>query len=260
MILKFFLFTILIFNITNASITSLFKDFTASLKEDKQNGDGKKECCDENQLMLQLAKLYIISPERIILQLTCSTVTEMCKELKLVLNKLNQQFQTCVPLPKENLYMKLLAGAHVLHEKVCESEDACLREFMVYWYKFSKHNTIVLLDVGKSQDCLRLLRSDYMDCEGPADWYEKTNETVVCKCYVDILNCNYVKTGELCGLELAHYMRHLTIDVFRPIIPKKCKTPRCLPKISDPMPNEGGINVIHLFLYICNFGLFLFLM
>lgn len=99
-----------------------------------------------------------------------------------------------------------------------------------------------------------------MDCEGPADWYEKTNITTVCKCYVDILNCNYVKTGELCGLELAHFMRHLTIDVFKPIIPKKCKTPRCLPVISDPMPCTGLVTFPYLFLYVCNIGISLFSM
>lgn len=99
-----------------------------------------------------------------------------------------------------------------------------------------------------------------MDCEGPADWYEKTNITTVCKCYIDILNCNYVKTGELCGLELAHYMRHLTIDVFKPIIPKKCKTPRCLPIISDPMPCSGNITVDNLCLCFPIFVIFIFFM
>lgn len=132
MILKFIILSVLFLNI-NASITSIFKDFTASLKADKskESCESAKEVCDENQLMLQLAKLYIISPERIILQLTCSTVTEMCKELKLVLNKLNQQFQTCMPLPKDNLYMKLLAGAHVLNQNICEKEDSCKRGLIV---------------------------------------------------------------------------------------------------------------------------------
>lgn len=125
--LKFFIISLLIFT-TNASIVSVFKEWTASLKEDKENAEAKKECCDENQLMLQLAKLYIISPERIILQLTYSSVNDICKELKLVLNKLDQQFLNCLPLPKDNLYMKLLEGARILNEKVCKNPDACKRE------------------------------------------------------------------------------------------------------------------------------------
>lgn len=130
MSLKIFLLLILISK-TNCSISSIFKDISASLKAKrhaKPHCDAEvKDVCDENQLMLQLAKLYIISPERIILQLTCSTVADMCKELKLVLNKLNQQFQSCSPLPKDNLYMKLLAGAHVLNQKICLKDDSCKR-------------------------------------------------------------------------------------------------------------------------------------
>lgn len=136
MILKCLLFSILFLN-ANASIKSIFKDFTSSLKGDKDKAGcvAPKEVCDENQLMLQLAKLYIISPERIILQLTSCSVNEMCKELKLLLNKLNHQFQSCTPLPKENLYMKLLAGAHILEKKVCEKDNVCLSE-LIYFVDF----------------------------------------------------------------------------------------------------------------------------
>lgn len=132
MLLKFVFISVLFVN-ANASMKSVFNDLTASLRSDKskEGCEASKEVCDENQLMLQLAKLYIISPERIILQMTCSTVTDMCKELKLLLNKLNQQFQTCVLLPKDNLYMKLLAGAHVLNQKICEKEDSCRRELKI---------------------------------------------------------------------------------------------------------------------------------
>lgn len=29
--------------------------------------------------------------------------------------------------------------------------------------------------------CLKGLREELIDCEGPADWYEKTNQQTVCQ-------------------------------------------------------------------------------
>lgn len=37
------------------------------------------------------------------------------------------------------------------------------------------------VDLIDYHDCLQQLREDLIDCEGPPDWFEKTNKNIVCQ-------------------------------------------------------------------------------
>lgn len=40
---------------------------------------------------------------------------------------------------------------------------------------------LINLELETHQYCINDLREELVDCEGPADWFEKTNDTIVCQ-------------------------------------------------------------------------------
>lgn len=45
--------------------------------------------------------------------------------------------------------------------------------FLIFSSKFK--------DLVNNRDCIVELREEYIDCEGPADWFEKENRTTLCE-------------------------------------------------------------------------------
>lgn len=77
--------------------------------------------CNENQLILQLARLYATSPERIISLLCTDSVNRTCLEVSDVLERINHTLSDCKPLQKDNLYLKLNNGLDYLNSYLCRS-------------------------------------------------------------------------------------------------------------------------------------------
>ncbi|KAJ6633822.1 hypothetical protein Bhyg_17895, partial [Pseudolycoriella hygida] len=197
-------------------------DFAFLTGEDSTDVDCSKVICDENKLMLRLATMKVISPERIVLMFTTDNLLDLCRKLDANINEVKHEYKSCVPLKRDNLYWMLFQGVETMHSKVCN----CTKPG-----KLLKN----LLD---NRDCIVELREEYIDCEGPADWFEKENRTNLCEIYHDILNCQFVKTAELCGMDVAYSLRILTKTVFDGSLLVKCNVGEP-PNIDSPMPNDG---------------------
>uniref|UniRef100_A0A034W817 Uncharacterized protein n=1 Tax=Bactrocera dorsalis TaxID=27457 RepID=A0A034W817_BACDO len=69
------------------------------------------------------------------------------------------------------------------------------------------------VDLEKYHNCVTELRDDLIDCEGPADWFEKRSKTYVCRQFTEIINCNYVRAAMLCGVKPARLLRSFAAEV-----------------------------------------------
>ena len=70
-------------------------------------------------MILQLARLYITSPERIVLLLTSTSLRNTCERVSDVLIIINKTLSECIPLAKDNLYMRLTSGLDYFNTQIC---------------------------------------------------------------------------------------------------------------------------------------------
>lgn len=113
--------------------------------------------------MLALANLQIVNPERIILLLTSNTNNyEVCNKMSIALKNVELSQKHCKPLEDNNLYMLLLHGLTMAHIQYCKNNEF-RNAFM------------------ENIECYKELHEEYIDCEGPADWFENSNETKLCE-------------------------------------------------------------------------------
>ncbi|TMW51494.1 hypothetical protein DOY81_003399 [Sarcophaga bullata] len=191
-----------------------------------------KAACDEKQLILQLARLYVTSPERIVLLLTSISLRNTCERVSDILHNINQTLTECVPLAHDNLYMRLTCGLDYFNTQICLN---------------TMHSDKSFLRIQR--ECISELHEDLLECEGPPDWFEKSNKEVVCEYYQDIINCNYIKAAMLCGLKPAVMLRTFTSEVINRILTFKCKLSRSLPYVDNPMPARGvELNFLNMFI------------
>ncbi|XP_055842167.1 uncharacterized protein LOC129909182 [Episyrphus balteatus] len=247
--MNLFLFFIIIFSTMRSAYSfvdlSYFSTYVSNLVDDKDNecSEAKipKEMCDENQIMLQLAKMYIVSPERVLMLLTTDSLQETCKNLSEAMEKINKTQTGCIPLNSENLYMKLLKTVKFFDASICQGDSRLKKK------------------IDKIGDCLPELREEFLDCEGAPDWYENINDTLRCQALNDITNCNYIRTAMLCGLEPAAVIRGFTTELFQQAFPykSKCKVSRSLPLVEDPMSASTKRHKIN---FLLNLMLFIFLL
>lgn len=163
-----------------------------------------QKVCDENTLMLNLATLEIKSPDRIISMASAGNFYEYCQKIKKNLAVTDALLKHCVPLERENnLYIRLINGTRQFHNLSCTIDSK-------YHKCLDNHMT-----------CLTQLHEEFLECEGPDDWYEEPRG--ICDKYETILNCNYIKVSELCGLEVAHYVHVIAKEVFDTVLPKGIK-------------------------------------
>ncbi|XP_037933965.1 uncharacterized protein LOC119668504 [Teleopsis dalmanni] len=214
----------------------------SSFRSARTSGKVKKSknitYCDGNQLLLQLANLYIVSPERIVLLLTTESYNDTCEDLRSMLTHINATLSTCVPLPTAKLYLKLRDGSEYFDKHICCNLDTKKKHIVNY------------------HPCLVELRDDLIDCEGPPDWFEQKNKKAVCQDLVDVVNCYYIKAAMLCGKKAAKLLREFSINVLKHVIMCDCHVPSSLPYVCDAMPSEGALmkpislNYVIIFLLI----------
>ncbi|XP_055389968.1 uncharacterized protein LOC129618953 [Condylostylus longicornis] len=191
-----------------------------------ETNSNKLKNCNENLLLVHLAKFYITSPERIIFLTTVESIDITCEKLSQFIRIIERESQNCIRLNNDNLYSKLYVSVIIYYENFCEINS---KELQTYNY------------------CLQELRTSYMDCEGPPDWYERSNQTEVCEIFLKLMNCYYVSTTELCGLYVANLMWTSTKDVFGPILPDICNMNEDSSKNinSTKILNENAKGILH---------------
>ncbi|KAH8279949.1 hypothetical protein KR054_011807, partial [Drosophila jambulina] len=184
-------------------------------------GQPKTALCNDNPVLQQLARLYVVSPERIVLLLSQPSLTQSCAEISDVLSKIQSAMHNCVLAP-DNMYGRLAEGLRYFRREVCDGGDGSNRKRCT--------------GLQDSHNCLRELRTDMIQCEAPADWYERRNSTRVCHIYNDVLDCYYTRAALLCGLESAKQLRSFAGDTMGRAMVHKCEVKKRLPRVDNAMP------------------------
>ncbi|XP_017056405.1 uncharacterized protein LOC108098182 [Drosophila ficusphila] len=205
-----------------------------------------KRLCDDNPVLMQLARLYVVSPERIILLLAQPSLTDSCAEILDVLGKIGSSMRNCVLAP-DNIYGKLTDGLSYFQAEVCEGGDGSNRKRCT--------------GLQESHNCIRELRTDMIECEAPADWYERRNATKVCHIFNDVLDCYYTRAALLCGIEVAKQLRSFAGDSMGRAMIHKCEVKKRLPRVDNAMPIQmasgfamcSSCNLFRMFIVCCAF-------
>lgn len=190
--------------------------------KDPKKGD---RLCDDNPVVLQLARLYVVSPERIVLLLSQPLMMEACEEVTDVLSHIEASTTNC-KFSSDNIYAKLTNGLRYYKAEVCDGSSGCNKKRSV--------------SLSEAHSCIRELRTDMIECEAPADWYEKRNISQVCNAYNDILDCYYIRSAMLCGLQAARQLRSFAADSMKRAMIHPCEVRKRLPKVKDPMILMGA--------------------
>ncbi|KAI8043825.1 uncharacterized protein LOC128261525 [Drosophila gunungcola] len=185
------------------------------------SGSGSERLCDDNPVLMQLARLYVVSPERIVLLLAQPSLTASCDEIADVLGNIQRSMRNCV-LEPDNIYGRLADGLSYFRTEVCDGGDGSNRKRCT--------------GLQESHNCLRELRTDMIECEAPADWYERRNATKVCHIFNDVLDCYYTRAALLCGLESAKQLRSFAGDSMGRAMIHKCEVNKRLPRVDNAMP------------------------
>ncbi|XP_019892806.1 uncharacterized protein LOC101895554 [Musca domestica] len=222
--------------------TALMRSDNCIVKKSIKDNNRIPGHCDENKILQQFARLYITSPERIVHLLTERPLFNTCNQVSDVLTKINKILTRHQAFSVDNLYVKLYNGLKHFDDNICQRS-------------FSAEDK----DLTNYQDCIQELHEDLIECEGPPDWFEKTNEAVVCQYLNDIVNCHYIKTAMLCGLKPALLLRTFSIGIMQEVVTSKCKVSKSLPHVDDPMPGGTIMFESYSLLYPCAFCVLLLL-
>ncbi|XP_023163081.2 uncharacterized protein LOC111594144 [Drosophila hydei] len=197
------------------------KQNQVGLKSKGPDDANEAHLCDDNPLVMQLARLYVISPERIVLLLAEPMLVESCEEISDVLDRINSATSNCI-VAADNIYGKLAEGLSYYKSEVCDGADRKRQA-----------------SLNGAHSCLKELRTDMIECEGPADWYEKPNVDKVCKAFNDVLDCYYTRSALLCGLDAAWQLRSFAGDSMKRAMINNCEVNKRLPRVPDAMPVFG---------------------
>ncbi|XP_064542167.1 uncharacterized protein LOC135431145 [Drosophila montana] len=194
--------------------------------------------CDDNPVVMQLARLYVVSPERIVLLLAQPMLMESCEEISDVVDHIRAATSNCF-LSDDNIYGKLAEGLKYYKAEVCDADAD----------SSSSSNRKRCASLNEAHSCLKELRTDMIECEAPADWYEQRNATKVCQTFNDVLDCYYTRGAMLCGLEAARHLRSFAGDSMKRSMIHACDVNRRLPRVMDPMPvitaaSTNSLNVL----------------
>ncbi|XP_028895393.1 uncharacterized protein LOC105211087 isoform X1 [Zeugodacus cucurbitae] len=210
---------------SNRVIEDFINSFSNVAEDDECD---QPEMCDEMQVMLHLACIRATSPERILLLLTREPLSKVCAKTSNVVQHINETLTDCVPLPTTNLYMRLYRAVIFFYGQMCGPADTK-----------SKH-------LEKYHNCITELRDDLIDCEGPADWFEKRSKTYVCRQFTEIINCDYIRAALLCGLKPARLLRSFAAEVINKALLSKCPVSSSLPHVNNPMSDGGSRSFPHV--------------
>ncbi|XP_028895394.1 uncharacterized protein LOC105211087 isoform X2 [Zeugodacus cucurbitae] len=206
---------------SNRVIEDFINSFSNVAEDDECD---QPEMCDEMQVMLHLACIRATSPERILLLLTREPLSKVCAKTSNVVQHINETLTDCVPLPTTNLYMRLYRAVIFFYGQMCGPADTK-----------SKH-------LEKYHNCITELRDDLIDCEGPADWFEKRSKTQ----FTEIINCDYIRAALLCGLKPARLLRSFAAEVINKALLSKCPVSSSLPHVNNPMSDGGSRSFPHV--------------
>lgn len=181
--------------------------------------------CDDNPILMQLARLYVVSPERIVLLLSQTSLPDSCAEINDVLENIRKSMRRCVLAP-DNIYGNLANGLNYFRKEVCEGGEGSNRKRSTGLYE--------------AHSCLKELRTDMIECEAPADWYERRNKTKVCQIFNDVLDCYYTRAALLCGIDSAKELRSFAGDCMGRSMVHKCDVSTRLPRVDNAMPSSNG--------------------
>ncbi|XP_017096898.3 LOW QUALITY PROTEIN: uncharacterized protein [Drosophila bipectinata] len=182
--------------------------------------------CDDNPILMQLARLYVVSPERIVLLLSQTSLTDSwLAEIHDVLENIKNSMRLCVLAP-DNIYGNLANGLSYFRKEVCDGGEGSNR----------KRST----GLQQAHTCFKELRTDMIECEAPADWYERRNKTKVCQIFNDVLDCYYTRAALLCGIDSAKELRSFAGDCMSRSMIHKCDVSSRLPRVDNAMPSPNG--------------------
>jgi hypothetical protein len=85
--------------------------------------------CDENKLLIQIAALQVVSPDRMISMLSTDNIIDFCRRIEMTIAVNAKEEKHCKPLPKDNLYVKLLQGFRVFSDTICNDKESKKGEF-----------------------------------------------------------------------------------------------------------------------------------
>ncbi|XP_053954567.1 uncharacterized protein LOC128860833 [Anastrepha ludens] len=208
---------------------SVIRDMINSLSSITEDDEcNQQDLCDEMQIMLHLACIRVTSPERILLLLTWDSKNSTCNSVHRVLQHINDTLTDCVPLPSNNLYMRLYRALQFFNGQICGKAETK-----------SKH-------LENYRSCIAELREDLIDCEGPADWFEKRSNAYVCRQFTEIINCDYLRAALLCGLKPARMLRSFAAEVLNKALVSKCPITSTLPHVNNPMSDACSRMLPHV--------------
>ncbi|KAK2583598.1 hypothetical protein KPH14_009540 [Odynerus spinipes] len=200
----------------------------------------KKIKCNEDQILLYLAKLQVINPEDILLIASYKDIDYLCRKIVQTLDSLDNVMQTCIPLPEDHLYMQLIAGLRMFSSKLCVYTN--------YQSVFTKY-----------MKCYQQLHDEYLDCVGPTDWTENMEIHDLCYQFKAISDCYYTLTAVLCGIEAAKVLKEFVVQVITAVIWANCPNVHKDPIVSNPMPEFNHFNSSSSFNTSINFILIMIL-
>jgi hypothetical protein len=156
--------------------------------------------------MIRIAKLQIVSPDSLVTMLSSQNVFDFCRKCENTETANQKEESKCQPLPRDNLYVKLLQGSKEFCSQILNKAEV-KKEYL------------------KHESCFQELAEEFMDCQGPNDWYEATNLTLACRTNKEILDCMMVKTVRMCGPRAAHLLFSLSRKPFEVVLQHDCKIP-----------------------------------
>ncbi|KAI4462148.1 hypothetical protein MML48_5g00001511 [Holotrichia oblita] len=174
--------------------------------------------CNEDDLMVYLAEMQAINPESIINLCTQDDFLTMCLQVSDSLDKVDKFLQSCEVINEKDLYVQLIKGVDKFYDYLCNTTSN-RDTFQKYFY------------------CIRTLREEYESCAGPADWTEYKDRSLVCEAYQEIVDCYYIKTAKICGINAAKMIKELMKNVINAIIVTTCDV-SAVPYVADPMPES----------------------
>lgn len=118
----------------------------------------------ERVLLNALGNLQISGPEDVMTYIT----VDSCKDLKRFLDTF-VRYQDC--LGEEHLYVRLAKAIRKFHSFYCGRDERYRKLFSQF------------------QDELLGLHEQFVDCEGPPDWFENSNKTNRCSEAKSVMNC-----------------------------------------------------------------------
>lgn len=138
-------------------------------EEIEANSKSSTEHLRLNVMLRELAELGVSRPEDVMSFVTNDLA---CKELKPHVRSFERY---CKHVPDKKLYVRLFKAIRSFYSIFCRGDER-YRKLFTQW-----------------QEELLSLHEQFVDCEGPPDWYENGNATMLCSEAANIRNC-YVET------------------------------------------------------------------